>query len=234
MSLSKSVQNPVIGINKRQLLEVLWQKGCRPKDKDFELVARHQIYLLLGLREATCSTETNRDISSEAQKFRISVRNFWSPKKCGTNKDRLFAQPYFEGDIIVEVVPPSREDPDDDEGTPEVVPPSQDDSEWTPPQSTSGGRKPGPIKSFYDKGKSAKALDVAAVLANHEPGAIMAAAPRAASAVGFSETATAMRKMSKDPLTNPGLALDGMKNESKQCKVITLWYIFSIIHHHKL
>ena len=76
MSLSKSVQNPVLGVNKRRLLEVLWEKGCRPKDSDFEFVARHQIYLLLGLREDTCSTETNRDIAAHAQKFRVSVRSF--------------------------------------------------------------------------------------------------------------------------------------------------------------
>ena len=228
MSLSKSVQNPVLGVNKRRLLEVLWEKGCRPKDSDFEFVARHQIYLLLGLREDTCSTETNRDIAAHAQKFRVSVRSFWSPKKCGTNKDLLFAKPYFDGDIEVEVAPSSQEDPDDDDDwAPKVVPPSQEDSEWTPPPSSSGGRKPGPIKPFYEKGKSARALDAAAVLANHEPGAILQAAPRAASAVGFSETATAMRKMSKDPLTNPGLALDGMKNESKQCKFFTLLYILA-------
>ena len=197
MSLSKGVQNQVLGVNKRTLLETLWEVGARPRDSDFEEIVKHRIYLILGLREATCSIKTNTDIAHEAQKFCVSVRSYWSPKKCGTNKKLLFAKPYFNGDIIIEVVPPSQE-------IPEIAP------------STSGsGRKPGPIKPYAEKEKSAKAEMAAAVLSNHEAGAILQAAPRAASQLGQPVLATAIRKMAKNVEVNPGLAVDGMKDESK-------------------
>ena len=198
MSLSKGVHNWTLGVNKKTLLEVLWEKGVRPRDKDFEVVAKHQLYLLLGLREATCSITTNKDIASEAEKFCVSVRGYWSPKKCGTNKNRLFAKPYFERDIIIEVIPPSQEIP-----------------ELAPSNSGNQGRQPGPFKPFEEKGTRAKFAAAAAVRDNHPPGAVLQAAPKAASQLGKAQTATAIRKILKDTDVNAGLALDGTKNESK-------------------
>ena len=108
----------------------------------------------------------------------------------------MFANPYFLQDIKVEVLPLS-------EDIPELAAPS-----------TSGTHHSGAYKSFSEKGSSAQTLDIAAVINQHEPDAILRAAPRAASILGQGTFATAIRKIAKDPEVNAKLALDGMKNQS--------------------
>ena len=212
MSLSKDHKNTVLRLNKKVLLDLLWEKGSRPGDSDFEVIVKHQIYLVLGLREATCSNQTNDDIAHEASKFRKSVQGYW--KKIGSHKDILEKKPFFLKDIVVEVVPLSQE-------IPELA-----------PSTSAGGRKPGPIKPFEEKGPRAQAYMVADVHAQHPPEAVLRAAPKSASQLGLPKTATAIRKMAKDPEVNAGLALDGMKDESKQSLCNHLQYILCIIHYH--
>ena len=205
MSLSKASKDVYRGINRKNLLTDLWDRGVRPLDKDFEELVKHRLYLLLDLREATCSSATNKSIAAEAAKFRTRVRDIW---KRQTKKDVLFSKPYFLDDIVINIVPIVQENP-------ELAP------------STSGGSVPGPRKPFEELKARAKSYRAADVRAAHEPGAILQAAPKAASQLGLGQTASAIRLMQEDPVVNPGLALDGMKNESKQfhtsiCNVIHL------------
>ena len=80
--------------------------------------------------------------------------------------------------------------------------------------STSAGRKPGPYKTFEEKGERAQFLAAADVLNRHEAGAILQSAPKAASILGQAEHATALRLMAKDPAVHPANALKGMKGTS--------------------
>ena len=80
--------------------------------------------------------------------------------------------------------------------------------------STSSGRKPGPYKPFEEKGERAQFLAAAEVLDQHEAGAILQSAPKAASILGHPEHATALRLMNKDPVVHPANALKGMKGTS--------------------
>ena len=94
-----------------------------------------------------------------------------------------------------------------------VIPISVDIPELAVP-STSRGRKPGPYKTFEDKGERSKFLAAAEVLDQHEAGAILQSAPKAASILGHPEHATALRLMNKDPVVHPANALKGMKGTS--------------------
>ena len=91
MSLSKDHKNPVLRLNKKVLFDLLWEKGARPRDSDFETVVKHQIYLLLGLRESTSSNQTVDDIAVQALKFRKSVLGYW--QKHGSHKDIIGKKP---------------------------------------------------------------------------------------------------------------------------------------------
>ena len=89
---------------------------------------------------------------------------------------------------------------------------------------SSSGRKPGPYKKFEDKGPRAQFSAVAAVHDQHEAGAILQAAPKAASVLGHAKLATAIRKMTKDPDVHPENALKGMNENSTYC--VLYLYIF--------
>ena len=207
MSLSKNKVNPVLKLGRRVLLFELWERNVFPRDPNYEHLVLNNLYVLLGLREATCSVKTNEAIASEAHKFRVRVQDLW--KKHGSHKNTLFSKPYFEHDIVIEVVPLSQE-------IPELAPSTS---------AAPGGRQPGPFKPFEEKGPRAQALMVADVHAKHPPEAILRAAPKAASQLGLPKTATAIRKMAKDHEVNAGLALDGMKDESKQADYNLLQHI---------
>ena len=72
-----------------------------------------------------------------------------------------------------------------------VIPISDDIPELNEASTSSGGRKPGPYKKFEDKGPRAQFSAVAAVHDQHEAGAILQAAPKAASVLGHAKLATA-------------------------------------------
>ena len=183
-------------MNKKTLIESLLgpDSGVKIRDSDFEEKVRHHIYLLLGVDEGQCSVTTKKSVASEAMDFRKRVRHFWQKK--AANKAKLLAEPYFLQDIQIEVLPLS-------EDIPELAGPS-----------TSGAHHSGAYKPFPEKGPRAQSIDIAAVINQHEPEAILRAAPRAASTLGLGTFATAIRKIAKDPEVNSKLALDGIKNKS--------------------
>ena len=163
------------------------------RDSDFEEKVRQKIYLLLKVDEGQCSVTTEENIATEAYDFRKRVRHFWQKK--GTSKAILLANPYFLQDIKVEVLPLS-------EDIPELAGPS-----------TSGAHHSGAYKPFCAKESSAQSIEIAAVK-QHEPDAILRAAPWAAAQLGLGTFATAIRKIATDPEVNSKLALEGIKNQS--------------------
>ena len=111
------------------------------------------------------------------------------------------ARPFLMENITIDIVPISHE----------LDPPR-------PP------RPSGAYKAFEDKTTSGQAKDIAAVHDNHEPGAILRSAPRAASELGHKKFATAIRKMAKDPEVLPELAIEGMSAKSMYaCTVKSLF-----------
>ena len=203
--MSESNENHSVSVKKKVLLDVLWENGVRVRDSNFEDMAKHHLHELLNLPEGECSGATNDIIAAEALKFRQRVRLFWGPKsaknsrKLGTTKKALDDNPYFQQDIVVEVVPASRETPDPPY-VPEVVTPAH--------------KRSGPYKSYLEKLPDAQRLDRRAVREQHDAHAILEAAPKAATSVGLGTFGKAIKEMAKDPDVNPQLALDGMKNQS--------------------
>ena len=180
-------------VQKLKLLEKLWEDGFPPNTKwksEYDQKANELLYDLLGIRKDDCSNSTIDNIDKEVTLFQKRVNYHWG--KCGRKKPAMVKRDYFTEKITIEVIPISRE--------------------LNPHPSPASGS----YKSFEEKGKSVKALLVAEVLQNAEPGAILAAAPRAASLLDKPVLATALRKVIGGQEDLAKLALEGMKNESKQ------------------
>ena len=173
---------------KLDLLTRLWNDGFNPQKKwtsAYDSAARKIIFQMLGIQEEQCSNSTIDNIVDEVSKFQKSVVYYW--KSVGAKRDAMEKKDFFKGKITIEVIPVLRE----------LAPPPQ------------VHRPSGGYKSFEEKKRSGQASDIAAV-AEHPPGAILKAAPRAASDLGFPQFATAIRKMATDPEVLPALAMEGM------------------------
>ena len=183
-------------VRKFDLFDALCKSGKRPPKNfysSYESEAKEHLYQLLDINQQQCSESTKDNVARAASLFHKRVIYHW--KKVGFRMETMKKRPYFQENISVEIVPLSVE-------IPELAP-------------VSGHQRPsGSYKSFDEKGPSAQALDVAAVHAQHDPAAILRAAPKAASVLGKGQLATAIRKMASKPDVLPGLAIEGMENKS--------------------
>ena len=186
---------PIKSVQKLKLLKTLWENGIslprKSYNSGFDDEVRKHLFLLLGVDKNECSNATVDSIDKEAVLFQKRVLYHWP--KAGFKKPDLEKKDYFLEEITIDVIPIRRD----------FVPAPP------PPPRASGG-----YKDFEDKSKSGKAADIAAVHDNHAPGAILQAAPRAASELGHPEFATAIRKMATDPEVLPALAIEGMTKKS--------------------
>ena len=187
---------PTISVEKVEIFKKLCGAGILPgnRSSDYERLVRECIHESRpALNETKCSVSTNLEIAKEAEKLDRLIKYHW--KKGHSHKN--YVENKLSGDITIELVPEFHEIPD-----------------LAPSTSGGAGRRSGPYKTYEEKGSRAQSLDIAAVRQHHAPGAILGAAPAAASELGEKEMATAFRKIAKDPKVNSELAMEGMKNQS--------------------
>ena len=182
-------------VQKLKLFNSLCDSGCKPpkNTKAYEEKVQEQLYVLLCVDRQECSEATTKAIDREANLFRKSATKHFI--KHGSHYERMREGDYLKDHISVEIGHISQD-------IPELA-----------VSAAGSGRKSGPYKSFEDKSQSGQDKAAAAVRAQHPPGAILKAAPKAASTLGMSEFATAMRLMEKDPENLPAKAISGMTDK---------------------
>ena len=182
-------------VEKLKLFNSLCDSGCKPpkNTKAYEEKVQEHLYRLLCVDRQEVSEATAKVIDDEANHFRQSATQHF--KRVGNHYERMKAGDYLKGHISVEIQHIS-------EDIPELA-----------PSAAGSGRQPGPYKSFEAKSQSGQDKAAAAVRAQHPPGAILKAAPKAATTLGMSEFASALKLMEKDPKNLPAKAISGMTDE---------------------
>ena len=188
-------------VQKLKLFNSLCDSGCKPpkNTKAYEEQVQEHLYRLLCADRQECSEATTNLIDREANLFRKSATQHY--KRHGSHYERMKEGDYLQGYISVEIEHISKD-------IPELA------------ASVAGSsRQSGPYKSFEDKSKSGQDKAAAAVRAQHPPGAILKAGPKAASTLGMPKLATALRKLEKDPENLAEKALSGMADEQRMYSV---------------
>ena len=207
-----SANNRSKSVLKLDLLKKLWESGHKPPikwDSVYDRKASEFLYQLLGLDKKECSNATIDNIEKEVTSFQKSVLYAW--QKCGRKRPAMEKRDVFMQSITIDFVSALHE----------LSP---------PPVKASGA-----YKAYEDKKSRAQSYASAEVLEQHEPAAILDAAPRAAKALGHPELATALRQLNADRDVRPGLAIEGMKNEcmyarksSGKKNYMNFWHLYIV------